>query len=155
MVNEIVAGKRNERRVFLETALAGLLLSRFPFAAAAKPDAKLGDTPQRLLDRDLPGVSLDGWHVVASRLVFRAGAKSHPHIHPGFVIGYVIDGDFRFQVAGQPEAVLHVGEMFFEPLGAHHVVGESANPAKDAIVLALVFGKKGDPLTVPITSESP
>src|SRR5882757_8138718 len=35
-----------------------------------------------------------------------------PHYHNGFVLGYVVDGAFRFAIEGRPERVLHAGEAF-------------------------------------------
>ena len=77
------------------------------------------------------------------------GKPSKAHKHPGFVLGYVIEGEFRFQVAGQPERILRSGEIFYEAPGATHTLSESANPDRPARVLAIVIAESGKPITEP------
>ena len=72
-------------------------------------------------------------------LYLTPGTHSVAHKHPGFVLGYVIEGEFRFQVAGEPERVLRSGDTFYEQPGAVHVLGESASPSLPARVLAIVI----------------
>ena len=81
------------------------------------------------------------------------GRSSGKHRHPGFVIGYVLEGQYRFAVNGEPEKVLKPGEMFFESFESvntdvHAISGATA--AGPAQILAIVFTKKGDPPTVPV-----
>ena len=76
--------------------------------------------------------------------------SSAPHRHPGFVLGYVIEGEFRFQVAGEPERVLRAGETFYEQPGARHIVSSSASATRPARVLAIVVANAGDTVTQPL-----
>lgn len=78
-----------------------------------------------------------------------AGQHSTAHKHPGFVLGYVLEGRFRFQMAGQPEKVLGVGETFYEQPGGTHLVAESASPGRPARVLAIVIAETGKPIVEP------
>lgn len=80
---------------------------------------------------------------------FPPGQRNAPHKHPGFVLGYVLQGEFRFQIAGQPERVLRAGETFYEGPGATHLVAESANANQPARVLAIVIAQQGKPLVEP------
>jgi quercetin dioxygenase-like cupin family protein len=68
-----------------------------------------------------------------------AGQPSKPHKHAGFVLGYVLEGELRFQITGQPERILRAGEIFYEPPGVTHLLGESANPDRPARFLAIVI----------------
>ena len=77
------------------------------------------------------------------------GQRSTAHKHPGFVLGYVLEGTFRFQMAGQPERVLRVGETFYEPPGGTHLVAESASDRRPARVLAIVIAETGKPIVEP------
>jgi quercetin dioxygenase-like cupin family protein len=67
------------------------------------------------------------------------GQPSRAHRHPGFVLGYVIEGEVRFQVAGEPERILRSGDVFYEAPGAVHAKAESASPDKPARMLAIII----------------
>jgi quercetin dioxygenase-like cupin family protein len=40
-----------------------------------------------------------------------------PHRHPGPAFGYVVEGEMRFELEGEPERVIRAGEAFWEPGG--------------------------------------
>jgi quercetin dioxygenase-like cupin family protein len=76
--------------------------------------------------------------------------SSAPHRHPGFVLGYVIEGEFRFQIAGEPARTVRAGETFYEPPGAQHLVSASAIADRSARVLAIVIAEAGHAITEPV-----
>jgi quercetin dioxygenase-like cupin family protein len=123
----------------LWSALAGWLASFNPLEAQLR---------KGLFQQDLPNFRLEGWDFEAVELTFPAGYVSSPHHHSGFVIGYVLEGEFRFQIEGEPEVVYKQGQMFYEPPGAHHLVASSANPMQTTRVLAILFGERGKPKTL-------
>ena len=133
-----------DRRVFLSTGLAGIAASLFAARAAGAPPSV-----KPLVQRDAPGVNLDGWQMTASEVTYPPGEASGRHRHPGFVCGYVLEGRYRFAVDGQPETVLTAGQMFFENPGDVHAVSGNASKTEQARILAIVFTKKGDPVTIP------
>lgn len=96
---------------------------------------------------DLPPVSLDSWEATVVELTFPPGIISPKHFHPSFVLGYVLEGKFRFQIEGETEREISTGEVFFAPLGAIHLPSVSSSATKPARVLALAFGEKGKELT--------
>jgi len=61
-----------------------------------------------------------------------AGQEVGLHLHPCPVIGVVISGRIRFQIAGQAEKILHAGDAFFEPAHTHiaHFDATGEGPAK-------------------------
>ena len=133
-----------DRRAFFTTTAAtvvALLAERG--ASAAPPQAK------QLVQRDAPAVNLDGWQMTASEVSYGPGESSNRHRHPGFVCGYVLEGQYRFAVDGQPETVLSAGQMFFENPGDVHAVSGNASKTQPTRILAIVFTKKGDPVTIP------
>src|SRR5689334_11747220 len=69
---------------------------------------------KQVFKRDLPNLNLDGWEVTALEIAFPPGVVPAKHRHPGFVLGYVLAGDFRFRMEGEQERIVHAGEMFFE-----------------------------------------
>ena len=97
----------------------------------------------------LPDGSHQNWAVTALEVSYKGGENSHPHQHAGFVLGYVLEGEFRFGLRGQPERVLKVGEIFYEPPGAVHQVSGNASQTKPVRILALIFADKGATLTKP------
>jgi quercetin dioxygenase-like cupin family protein len=133
------------RRILLGNA-AGLLVE----ALAAQTSPAQGSTERRaVLLQELPKVTLDNWTVTATEITYSPGASSAQHKHPGFVLGYVLEGEVRMQVKGEPEATYRVGQMFYEPPGAIHAVSRNASGTKPARFLAMVFAEKGKPTTVP------
>lgn len=155
-----------ERRRFLEAGLAGLLLSfagrradakgQGGSTGAASPAVHGGEAKNRaaedardVFQHDLPNLTMDGWQVSAAEVTTGPGPGSQPHRHPGFVLGYVLEGDLRFQLAGQPERIIHAGEMFYEAPGSVHRVGASASPTKPVRFLAMIFAPKGAELMAP------
>ena len=137
------AGSMNDRRAFLSAAVVGLVASKTVTGADESRSVKV------IYKHELPAVTLDGRELTAVEVTFPPGVESPQHRHPGFVFGYVLEGEFRFQVRGQPEVVLRQGEMFYEPDEAVHAVAASASKTKPAKILALMFAEKGKPITMP------
>jgi quercetin dioxygenase-like cupin family protein len=136
----------NERRLFFTAGLAGLAASLL-----ATRDAHAAPVARMLAQKDAPAVNLDGWQMTATEITYPPGESSGRHRHPGFVIGYVLEGQYRFAVNGQTPAVLSPGEMFFESFdtpGEVHAVSGNASTMQPARIVAIVFTKKGDPITI-------
>jgi quercetin dioxygenase-like cupin family protein len=133
-----------DRRTFL--AATGTVMAA---AIAAARDAAAAPVARQIVQRDAPAVDLAGWQMTATEVSFAPGEASSTHRHPGFVCGYVLEGQYRFAVAGQPEVVLSAGQMFFENPGDVHAVSGNASTSTPARILAIVFTKKGDPITIP------
>lgn len=137
-----------DRREFLTASLAGMAASLIAaHEASAAPVAKA------IVQKDTPKINLDGWQMTASEVTYPPGESSGKHRHPGFVIGYVLEGQYKFAVNGEAAKVLAPGEMFFESFetaGDVHAVSGNASQTQTAKILAIVFTKKGDPTTIPI-----
>ena len=71
------------------------------------------------------------------------------HHHPGSVYVYVTQGTVRLGLEGQPVRVVKTGESFFEPVGAHHIIAESASATEAARAIAVMVVPEGAPLTAP------
>ena len=137
----------SDRREFLAAGVAGLAA-----ALLAAHEAQAAPSARTIAQRDAPKVSLDGWQMTASEINYPPGESSARHRHPGFVIGYVLEGQYRFAVNEQAPTVLSPGQMFFESFdtpGEVHAVSGNASTTQPAKILAIVFTKKGDPVTIP------
>jgi quercetin dioxygenase-like cupin family protein len=137
----------NDRREFLTAGLLGLAASLL-----ASQEAHAAPSVRAVAQKTAPNINLDGWQMTASEVTYPPGESSGRHRHPGFVIGYVLEGQYRFAVNDQAPTVLSAGQMFFESFdapGEVHAVSGNASTTQPAKILAIVFTKKGDPVTIP------
>jgi quercetin dioxygenase-like cupin family protein len=124
--------------------------------AAAKAQNQSGQgTSAPLFVHDLPNVALDDWQVTVSEVPYLPGRVGQLHHHAGFVLAYVLEGAVVTKVSGQPEKVYKTGEMFYEPPGSTHEVSKNASSTEPAKLLALIFAKKGETLTMPGPGSGP
>lgn len=99
--------------------------------------------------QQLPSVSLDHWDLTVLEVDYPAGGFSNPHRHPGFVVGYILEGEVRFKLKGQSEKTYRTGQVFYEPPDSVHQVSANASMAKPARVLALIFAQTGSQNSIP------
>ena len=145
----------NDRRTFLLASLAGVAAAMIEAKEAngEQPKPAPASAQRAVATKDAPKVNLDGWQMTATEITLPAGAPpGRKHRHPGFVIGYVLEGSYSFAVNDQPAKVVKAGEMFFEsfdqPDEVHSTSG-NASATEPVKFLAIVFTKKGDPVTIP------
>ena len=146
----------DNRREFMAAA-AGIIaaaLSEKLVAASDEPgvEAQPANAPRPVATKDAPKVNLDGWQMTAVEITLPPGAPSGAkHHHPGFVIGYVLEGQYSFAVNDQAPKVINAGQMFFESFdapGEVHSTSGNASATQPVKFLAIVFTKKGDPVTI-------
>ena len=58
---------------------------------------------------------LEGFDAVLVELNFRPGVSAPEHRHPGFILGYVVDGQMRTAINHEPDQIVPAGGTFFEP----------------------------------------
>jgi quercetin dioxygenase-like cupin family protein len=142
----------NDRREFLIASLVAMASPMLCEQLSADSGALRAPSAKPLAQRDTPPINLEGWQITASEVSYPAGEMSGRHRHPGFVIGYVLEGQYRFAVNDNPPATLNAGQMFFESFdkpGEVHAVSGNASSSQPCKILAIVFTKKGDPTTIP------
>jgi quercetin dioxygenase-like cupin family protein len=128
-----------DRRALLKTLFAASL------AAAAPTRSRAAEVIHR---QPLPG-DFEGLDATFVEVVFEPGQSSDTHRHPGFVLGYVLEGQFRFALKEQAEKILGPGEVFYEPPDAVHQSSGSAGDTA-ARILAIIVAEKGAPITMPV-----
>jgi len=145
----------DNRREFLAAAaafVAASVGSRLEAHDDAQAPAQ-APASRAVATKDAPAVNLDGWQMTATEITIPPGAPpGRKHRHPGFVIGYVLQGKYNFAVNDQPLKVISAGEMFFESFdapGEIHSGSANASATEPVKFLAIVFTKKGDPVTIP------
>ena len=150
----------DNRREFLAAGLTMLAAAMSERLVAASDEPRVNGqqpaaaNPSRpVATKDAPKVNLDGWQMTATEITIPPGAPpGRKHRHPGFVIGYVLEGQYSFAVNDQPPRVVKAGEMFFESFdapGEVHSASGNASATQPVKFLAIVFTKKGDPITIP------
>jgi quercetin dioxygenase-like cupin family protein len=98
--------------------------------------------------QDLPGVRLDAWTATVVEVRYPPAGASQAHRHPGFVLGYVLEGEIRFGVDGGEQTIYRANRVFYEPPGVLHSVSANASPVNPARFLAIVVAENGAPITV-------
>ncbi len=66
------------------------------------------------------------------------------HRHPCHVIGYVLSGLIRFQVADGPSELLVAGDAFHEPAGVEVLHFDNASDSEPAVFLACYLLPPGE-----------
>ncbi len=88
-------------------------------------------------------MSLDGWQVTVLELTFPPDTISPEHAHPGFILGYILAGEYRFQLEAEQENMSSTGDVFYEAPGSVHLRSGNASITRPARILALAFAEKG------------
>jgi quercetin dioxygenase-like cupin family protein len=143
----------NQRRHFLQRLMAAALMtgvvSEGVNAQQATNPAKSNNGGRRTLRQRLPA-QFTGMDAAFAELTIQPGpAVSRPHMHSGFVLGYVIEGDYLFAINGETPRVVHAGEIFYEPPGATHTTSASAKPDQAVKLLAIVIGPQDEEIVLP------
>jgi quercetin dioxygenase-like cupin family protein len=77
-----------------------------------------------------------------------------PHRHSGPAFGYVLEGEVRFELEGQPERVVKAGETFWEPGGdvIHYQDGNARTDARCRFVVTMLCAP-GQPMLTLVDEE--
>ena len=132
-----------QRRSFL-----GLMAACFPGLVSRAQAPKPRGSAKELARHALTGPQA-GMEAILVEVTSVPGAPSTAHRHPGFVLGYVLDGDLRFAINGAAPQIVKPGATFFEPLGVLHSTGETAKPNEPVRFLAFIVAPKGSPVVLP------
>ena len=93
----------------------------------------------------LPNVA--GKRVTIVRVFYGPGGFSTPHRHAGSVTAYITKGEIRSQLGGSPVETFKVGQSFFEPPDAIHLVSANASNTEPAELIAVFVADEGAQLT--------
>ncbi|WP_377831195.1 cupin domain-containing protein (plasmid) [Bradyrhizobium lupini] len=93
----------------------------------------------------LPNVP--GKRLTVVRVSYGPGGFTPPHRHGGSVTAYITKGQVRSQLRGGPLETFAVGQSFFEPPGATHLVSANASNTEPAELIAVFVADEGAELT--------
>jgi quercetin dioxygenase-like cupin family protein len=103
------------------------------------------DVVEPISSHALPNVP--GKRVTIVRVFYGPGGFTPAHRHAGSVTAYVTKGEIRSQLAGGPVETFGVGQSFFEPPGAVHLVSANASMTEPAELIAVFVADEGAQLT--------
>ena len=142
-------------RIPVPVAIAALVLAAVWFGVT-RPSPVPASAPQTSAPRRSGEIAryaltgrLEGFDAVLVELNFQPGAKTPEHRHPGFILGYVVDGEMRTAINHEPDQIVPAGGAFFEPHGALHTAFASANPDAPVRAVAFLVVPNGSRLTTP------
>ncbi|MGA2291966.1 cupin domain-containing protein [Bradyrhizobium sp.] len=127
--------------VMMDTLSTGVA----PLCAVSDPAGSALDTVQPIASYALPNVP--GKRVTIVRVFYGPGGFTRAHRHAGSVTAYVTQGEIRSQLAGGPVETFKVGQSFFEPPGATHLVSANASNTEPAELIAVFVADEGAQLT--------
>ena len=104
----------------------------------------------KVLSKEALVGQLAGMESTLLEVTIPPGNGSAAHRHPGFVMGYVLEGELRFGVNGGAATVVKTGGVFYEAEGAVHTTGSSARPDAPVKFLAFIVAKQGSPVSTPV-----
>ena len=136
-----------KRTVFVVAAAAAALI---PPPAGSTHGAPLRETVTVAADEPIP--NLPGKRLVSHIVDYPPGASLTPHRHArsAFIYAYVLSGEIRSQVDGEPARVYRAGETWFESPGAYHRVSANASDTEPARLLAvLIVDETDEQLVIP------
>ena len=116
-----------------------------PLCAASDPAGSTLDTVEPIGSYALPNVP--GKRVTIVRVFYGPGGFTRAHRHAGSVTAYITKGEIRSQLAGGPIETFKVGQSFFEPPGATHLVSANASNTQPAELIAVFVADEGAQLT--------
>ena len=116
-----------------------------PLCMSSDPAGSTQDVVEPISSHALPNVP--GKRVTIVRVFYGPGGFTPAHRHAGSVTAYVTKGEIRSQLAGGPVETFGVGQSFFEPPGATHLVSANASMTEPAELIAVFVADEGAQLT--------
>jgi quercetin dioxygenase-like cupin family protein len=120
-------------------------LGSIPSAITAPPSADDGTKVVQLFTQTMPPLPYRVAQVIT--VEYAPGKGSPKHRHDMAVLAYVLKGAVETQLEGEKLKTVHVGEMWYEPPGAIHLVSRNASQTEPATFLVVFLGEAGKEAT--------
>jgi quercetin dioxygenase-like cupin family protein len=116
-----------------------LLFGSVAVSAAAPPP----ETVSPAFSYEIPNIP--GKTILAAVVDYPPAGASPAHRHPrsAFIVAYVLSGEIRSAVDGEPARIYRSGESWVERPGAHHTVSENVSASTPARLLAVFIMNSG------------
>jgi len=126
-------------------AVGAIAATSEPICMVSDPTGSPLDVVEPIGSYPLPNVP--GKRVTIVRVFYGPGGFTRPHRHSGSVTAYITKGEIRSQLGGGPVETFQVGQSFFEPPGATHLVSANASNSEPAELIAVFVADEGAQLT--------
>lgn len=133
------------------SALLSLVVA-FGAAGAARAHDGGEESVQPLMKQSLPDVP--GKNAMMATVTLAPGQSAAPHLHPGSIFAYVLEGEVTSQLEGQDAKTYAAGQSWYEPPRAHHLVTRNASTTKPAKLLVWAIVGPQDPIKLPLPQTS-
>ena len=124
------------------TALAGTVLVMGQAPALAE------DSVSVLMKQPLADMA--GKEATVLTVDYAPGAVSDPHVHPGSVFAYVLEGTVVTQLEGEQPMTYTKGQSWYESPKKPHVMSRNASATEPAKLLVFLLSQEGEALKVPM-----
>ena len=91
-----------------------------------------------------------GKNVIMATVNYAPGQESDPHVHPGSVFAYVLEGEVISQLEGQAPVTYKAGDYWYETPKVPHIVSKNASSTKPAKLLVWLLVGDGEQLKLPL-----
>ena len=81
---------------------------------------------------------------------YAPGAASDPHVHPGSVFAYVLEGAVVSQLDGGEPITYTKGQSWYESPKKPHIVSKNASKTEPAKLLVLLLSQEGEAIKAPV-----
>lgn len=81
---------------------------------------------------------------------YAPGAASGPHVHPGSVFAYVLEGAVVSQLDGGEPITYTKGQSWYESPKTPHIVSKNASKTEPAKLLVLLVSQEGEAIKAPV-----
>jgi quercetin dioxygenase-like cupin family protein len=81
---------------------------------------------------------------------YAPGAASSPHVHPGSVFAYVLEGTVVTQLEGEQPMTYTKGQSWYESPKKPHMVSKNASVTEPAQLLVVLLSQEGEALKIPV-----
>ena len=132
------------KRALTWAALAGAALVMEDMTVLAE------DTASVLMKQSLADMA--GKVATVLTVDYRPGAASAPHVHPGSVFAYVVEGAVVSQLEGEKPITYTKGQSWYEPPKKPHLVSKNASQTEPAKLLVFLLSQEGEAIKAPVKS---
>ena len=123
----------------------GMLATTFALAHDPANNARPGGEKTTVLQKQ--GLKdIAGKQVQMVTVDYAPGQASVPHVHPGSVLAFVLEGEVVSRLAGGGEVTYRAGESWYEPPEVPHLVSRNASRSRPARLLAVLITGENEPL---------